>query len=261
MLAGPLPTSILDKYSQSTSSLGCNALCMVISFLVLWSICLSSSQFHFKNDPSILPGRQPRYLKLWQGSCNRVWSRVIFWLFWDTFNIFFITCCLMVSASNIPKYLLVSFSPSVLMTTWFGSSTPSAMCLLPLFNTNMAHFSMPNSIPTSSLYILSLYYSFQFFLVFDKSLMSSMYIKWLIFSCDLLSLNLDVHFLRMWLNGIMDITNSNGDSAYPLNTPLCIVTSAIFLVILLAWLFLVGQYNHFFLIPNCRAFSFSPQTF
>ena len=51
-------------------------------------------------------------------------------LFWDTlFRIFsFISCCLMLSASNIPKYLLVPFSPSVLMTTWFGSSTPSVMC-------------------------------------------------------------------------------------------------------------------------------------
>ena len=30
------------------SSLGCNALCMVISFLVLWTICLNSSLPHFK---------------------------------------------------------------------------------------------------------------------------------------------------------------------------------------------------------------------
>ena len=34
MLASPLPPSFLDTYSLSTSSLGCNALCMVISFLV-----------------------------------------------------------------------------------------------------------------------------------------------------------------------------------------------------------------------------------
>ena len=36
------------------SSLGCNALCMVISFLVLWSICLSSSLVQFKNGPEYL---------------------------------------------------------------------------------------------------------------------------------------------------------------------------------------------------------------
>ena len=32
MLASPLPHSFLDTYSLSTSSLGCNALCMVISY-------------------------------------------------------------------------------------------------------------------------------------------------------------------------------------------------------------------------------------
>ena len=46
--------------------------------------------------------------------------------------------------------------------------------------------------------------------------MSSMYIKWLIFSWDLLISYPAVHFLRMWLSGIMAITNSNGDSASPL---------------------------------------------
>ena len=38
----------------STSSLGYNALCIVISFLVLWSICLSSSLVHFKSVPEYL---------------------------------------------------------------------------------------------------------------------------------------------------------------------------------------------------------------
>ena len=43
--------SFLDTYSLSTSFLGCNALCIVIIFLVLWSICSSSSLVHFKNCP------------------------------------------------------------------------------------------------------------------------------------------------------------------------------------------------------------------
>ena len=47
MLASLLPPSFLDTYSLSTLSLGCNAFCMVISILVLWSICLSSSLVHF----------------------------------------------------------------------------------------------------------------------------------------------------------------------------------------------------------------------
>ena len=53
-MASPLPPSILDTYCLSTSSLGCNALCMVISFLILWSICLSSSLVYFKNSPEYL---------------------------------------------------------------------------------------------------------------------------------------------------------------------------------------------------------------
>ena len=54
MLASPLPPSFLDTYSLSTLSLGCNALCMVISFLVLWSICLSSSLVHLRKCPEYL---------------------------------------------------------------------------------------------------------------------------------------------------------------------------------------------------------------
>ena len=53
MLVSPLPPSFLDTYYLSTSSLGCNALCMVISFLVLSSICLSS-RVHFKKGPEYL---------------------------------------------------------------------------------------------------------------------------------------------------------------------------------------------------------------
>ena len=54
MLAYPLPPSFLGTYSLSTSSLGCNALCMVVSFLVLWSICLSSSLVHLRKGPAYL---------------------------------------------------------------------------------------------------------------------------------------------------------------------------------------------------------------
>ena len=54
MLASALPPSFLDTYSLSMSSLECNALCMVISFLVLWSICLSSSLVHLRKGPEYL---------------------------------------------------------------------------------------------------------------------------------------------------------------------------------------------------------------
>ena len=57
MLASSHPPSFLDTYSLPTSSLGCNVLCTVISFLVLWSIFLSSSLVYFKNGPEYLTRR------------------------------------------------------------------------------------------------------------------------------------------------------------------------------------------------------------
>ena len=85
---------------------------------------------------------------------------------------------------------------------------------------------MPSFSPMSRLYILTLCIrvssSFSFF---ANSLMSSMYIKWLTFSCELLSLYLAVHFLRMWLSGIMTIMNSKGDRASPWKIPLWIFAS------------------------------------
>ena len=53
MPESPLPPSFLTTYRHSTSSLECNALCMIISFLVLWSVCLSFLVY-FKNGPEYL---------------------------------------------------------------------------------------------------------------------------------------------------------------------------------------------------------------
>ena len=78
MLASPVPPSFLGTYNLSTSSLGCDALCMVISFLVLWSICWSSSLVHLRKGPEYLTKAQPKYLFLWWGFCLRVLSRVVF---------------------------------------------------------------------------------------------------------------------------------------------------------------------------------------
>ena len=65
------------------------------------------------------------------------------------------------------------------------------------------------------LYSNGVYEGFQIFFIFANSLMSSMYIRWLIFSYDLLSLYPAAHFLSMWLSGIMANMNSKGDSASP----------------------------------------------
>ena len=133
----------------------------------------------------------------------------------------------MVSASKMPKYFYVSFVPNVLILSWFGSSNPSVRCRFPLFIMSIAHFSMPNSISMSWPYIqtvcIRVLRSFSFF---EISLMSSMWIRWLIFSCYLLILYRAVHFLSVWSSGIMAIMNSNGDSASPWNIPLEIFASA-----------------------------------
>ena len=58
----------------------------------------------------------------------------------------FISTYLMVPASNIPKYLEISFSSSILILSWFGSSIPSVKCRFPLFITSRCIF--PWQIPS-----------------------------------------------------------------------------------------------------------------
>ena len=64
------------------------------------------------------------------------------------------------------------------------------------------------------------------FSFFTKSLMSSMFMRWLILSCDLLSFYPHVYFLSIWLSGFIAITITNCDSASPWKTPLWIFTIA-----------------------------------
>ena len=116
MLASPLLPSFLGTYSLSTSSLVYSAFCMVISFLVPWSICLSSSLVHLRKGPEYLTRGTAqvfipliRFLLLsFVSSSFRVLLRYSFLI------LSFICTCLMVSASKITKYLQVSFSSSVL---------------------------------------------------------------------------------------------------------------------------------------------------
>ena len=111
--------------------------------------------------------------------------------------------------------LYVSFSPSVLITNWFGCSTP-LMCRLSLFITSMLHFSSPNSFRISWLYMFIIYIrvsnplSFLAKKVWCRPCTSN---GWS-FSCDLLSFFPLVHFL------------SNGDCASSWNMLLWIYTFA-----------------------------------
>ena len=79
---------------------------------------------------------------------------------------------------------------------------------------SMGHFSMPNSIPIASLYILiaGVRMSNLFYLSANSSL-SFMYIMWLIISCDLVSFCPLIHFLNMWLRDIIPITKINDNIA------------------------------------------------
>ena len=124
MLASCFLHSSLDTYSLSTSSLGCKALYIVMTFPLLWSVSWSSSLVHFKND----------YEYLTRGAvqvCNPLMRFLLCNLILSfSFIFYLITACLMVSASNIPRYLLVSFFPSVLIFSWFGSSLLSVICCL-----------------------------------------------------------------------------------------------------------------------------------
>ena len=96
MLACPLPPSFLDTYSLSTLSPECNALCIIISFLVLWSICLSSSRVHLRKGPEYLTrGTAQVFIPLMRflllsfvSSSFLVLLRYSFWIFFFHFCLF-----------------------------------------------------------------------------------------------------------------------------------------------------------------------------
>ena len=93
------------------------------------------------------------------------------------------------------QVLYIFFSPSIQILSWFGSSILSFMCHLPLILISMVDFSMPNSILMSWLHIPTtcIRVSNPFFFL-ANNLMSSIYIRWLIFSYNLLSLYTPMYF-------------------------------------------------------------------
>ena len=118
MLAGLLYSSFLDKYSLCLSSLGCKAFCIVINVLVLWYICLSSFLFHFNNIPEYLTTTQV-LISFMIFLLQSVDLRSLVHLRHSFLNFSFISACLMVSTSDITKYLQFSFSPSVPILSFF----------------------------------------------------------------------------------------------------------------------------------------------
>ena len=103
--------SFLGTYNLSMSSLEFNALCMVISFLILWSICFSSSLVHFKKGPEYLTRSTAQvFIPLIRFPLQCFVSRSFLVLLRYFFFVFsFISTCLMASASKVPKYLYVLY--------------------------------------------------------------------------------------------------------------------------------------------------------
>ena len=115
MLAIPLSSSFLGTHNPLTSSLGCNNLCIIISFLFVWSICSST----LKMVPIILRRGQPRYLFLWWDICYVVWFRVVFSFSRDVlFYFFFILSPLIFYGARRPVFPSICKFP-FLRAFWF----------------------------------------------------------------------------------------------------------------------------------------------
>ena len=135
--------TFLNTYRLSTSSLGCKALCMVISFLIPGSFVWNFLWFTLRRISSILRGVQPSYLPLLWGSCNVICSQVGFSFSWDTLIYFFFHFHLFddISFQYSQVFVWFLFSVGSDFFSRFGCSIPSVMCRLLLFITRRAHFS------------------------------------------------------------------------------------------------------------------------
>ena len=124
-----------------------------MSFHILLSICWSSSLVHFKNCPEYLTRETVQVfihmmrfpLSSFIPSSFLVLLRYSFLIFLSSSHVWWYPLPIF---SSILKFLL-------LWAFWFGNFIPSVICRFPLFIINMAHFSIPNSIPISWLYILT----------------------------------------------------------------------------------------------------------
>ena len=61
-----------------------------------------------------------------------------------------------IDRDEIIDHLIHETSPRILIFSWFGSSLPSVVSRFPLYIIRMAHF-LPNSIPMSQMYILTVF--------------------------------------------------------------------------------------------------------
>ena len=150
-------------------------MCIAIVFLVFWSICLSSSLVHFKNDIEYLTSETTqvfitlmRFLLQSFEKLSRSFEMFCFYFF------SFVSACLIVH--------VIFLSSHVLILSWYSSSIPSLVCLFSFFIWSITQFSMPNSIAVSWPYI------FIVWIRFSNSFFYFVHIAWcwlcIIFSCD-----------------------------------------------------------------------------
>ena len=192
-----------------------HTVCVVMSFLVLWSIYWNSSLLHFKKSPKYLMKGQPGYLFVWWDFCYVIWFWIVF-SFSRGFIFFFFLSSAHVWWHQLSIFLGNDRFP-FLLAFWF---------FLDLVILSFQHL----------LFSAFHYYHGTFFhtkfhpnilTVYPHCLylMLSMYMRWLIFSCDLWSFNPPVYYLSIWLSGIIIIKNCNSDSVSTRKIPLWIFIS------------------------------------
>ena len=171
--------------------------------------------------PSILLGGQLWRLSLWCDFHYIVWFRVVSSLSWDILFKFFFHLRLFCGVRFQYLQVLVNFN-FIVHSDFFGIVLFSPSCVVSRFSLLARHI-LPWQIPSLCPdYILSLsILVFQIlFHFFANNLMSSLYSRRLLSFCYSVSLYPFVHFLSMWLSGIIAITNSNNDSTSPRKIPL-----------------------------------------
>ena len=170
ILGSPLPFSFLDKSSLSTSSLGCNAVCIVINFLVLWYICLRISLVHFKNCLDYLKRETAhlfipltRFLQVFGfKKCSRS-PEILFSYFFFHFRLF---DCIHFQYSQV----LVIFLFSQSFDSFFIWKFYSFRCTsFPTFHyKNITFFNVQFHSYILVVYSYHLYQAFHFFFIFCK---------------------------------------------------------------------------------------------
>ena len=104
-----------------------------MSFMVLWSVCLSSSLVHFKNGPEYLTRGDSPGIYPFDEICYIVWFPVVYSFSGDTLFNFFFHLHLFDGVHFQFSLVFLSFLFSKHTDfSWFGSSIPFVMCRFPL---------------------------------------------------------------------------------------------------------------------------------